>query len=104
MGLIESSQLTDLADIQQLFDSVTDRNISEEEALQGIDLSKYLKVIYLAVIGVNPNMQLTYEEFTQLYHEPNFKIIETYTNLVLAAFTEGANQFAEGFKKSTKKK
>lgn len=104
MGLIKSSQLEDLTDIQQLFHAAIDPNTDQDTALQGLDMSKYLKVIYLAVIGVNKGLNLTYEDFLDLYHEDKFTTIDTYTNLVLATFKEGANKFVQGLEKSTKKK
>lgn len=104
MGLIKSSQLTDLTDIEQVFQSAIDPNVDMKKALSDIDLGKYLKVIYLAVIGANRNLHLTYEEFIELYHEDPATIIDTYTNLVLATLTEGINKFAQGLEQSTKKK
>lgn len=104
MGLIKSSQLTDLTDIEQLFQSAIDPNVDQEKALQEIDRVKYLKVIYLAVIGINPGLNLTYEEFTQLYHEDTATIIDTYTNLILGTITDNINGFAKGIQESTKKK
>jgi hypothetical protein len=104
MGLIQGSQLTDIGDIQQIFEAAINPNIDKEKALKDIDINKYLKVIYLAVIGVNRNLQLTFEEFTELYHEDVATIIDTYTKLVLGTMTEGINKFAQGFEKSTKKK
>lgn len=104
LGLIKSSQLTDLADIEQLFHSAVNPEMDQEEALKNVDIGKYLKVIYLAIIGVNKGLNLTYEEFTELYHENNITIIDTYTNLVLGTLTEGMNNFAKGLEQSTKKK
>lgn len=104
LGLIKSSQLTDLADIEQVFQSAINPSVDMQEALEGIDIGKYLKVIYLAVIGVNRQLELTYEEFTELYHEDKATIIDTYTNLVLGTLTDDLNKFAEGLNQSTKKK
>lgn len=103
-GLIKSSQLNDLVDIQKVFEAAINPDANKEEALKGIDTSRYLKVIYLAIVGVNPKLSLTYDEFTELYHEDVPQIIETYTNLVLATMPIVNNAFAEGFQKSTKKK
>lgn len=104
MGLIKSSQLTDLADIEQVFQSAINPDIDMQKALEEIDIGKYLKVIYLAVIGVNKQLNLTYEEFTELYHEDRATIIDTYTHLILGTLTDGLNGFADGLEKSTKKK
>lgn len=104
LGLIKSSQITDLADIEQLFRSATDPDVDQEQALKNVDIGKYLKVIYLAIIGINRNIELTYEEFTELYHEDRFTTIETYTNLVLATLTDSVNGFVDGLQSSTKKK
>lgn len=107
LGLIAGSQLTDLGDIQELFKVALNPRFDvnkAEKALKDIDINKYLKVIYLAVLGGNPNLNLTFEEFTSLYHEDTATIIDTYTKLVLATLVEKTNKFAEGFKNSTKKK
>jgi hypothetical protein len=104
LGLISGSQLTDLGDIQQLFEAAINPKADKEKALKDIDLNKYLKVIYLAVLGGNPNIDLSYEDFTELYHEDTATIIDTYTKLVLATLTDGSNKFADGFKVSSKKK
>lgn len=104
MGLIKSSQLTDLADIEQLFQSAINPNTDMEKALNEIDIGKYLKVIYLAVVGVNRGLNLTYEEFTELYHEDIATTVDTYTKLILGTLNENINGFAKGLQESTKKK
>ncbi len=104
MGLIESSQITDLADIQELFEAAINPKSDRSAALANLDVTKMNKVIYLAIVGMNNHIDLTYEEFLHLYHEDVTTTIDTYTNLVLATLTEGINKFAEGFEKSTKKK
>lgn len=104
MGLIKSSQLNDLTDIQRVFESAIDPKANKTTALEGIDTARYLKVIYLAVVGVNPHLNLTYDEFTGLYHEDVPKILETYTSLVLATMPIADNNFSKGFQNSTKKK
>lgn len=104
LGLIKGSQITDLADIEQLFQSAINPNADQTKALKDIDLTKYLKTIYLAVIGINPNIELTYEEFLSLYHEDTPTIINTYTNLVMATLTDNMDGFVKGLEQSTKKK
>lgn len=104
MGLINSSQIADLADIQELFEAAIDPSADKEAALANLDVNKMNKVIYLAIIGMNTQIDLTYEDFLQLYHEDVTTTIDTYTNLVLATLTDGINKFATGFEKSTKKK
>jgi hypothetical protein len=107
LGLISGSQLSDLGDIQELFRVALNPRFDlkkAKKALKDIDINKYLKVIYLAVLGGNPQLKLTFEDFTSLYHEDTPTIIDTYTNLILSTLTEEVNKFAEGFQKSIKKK
>lgn len=107
LGLINGSQLSDLGDIQELFRVALNPRFDikkAEKALKDIDINKYLKVIYLAVLGGNPQLKLTFEEFSSLYHEDTPTIIDTYTKLILSTLTDEVNKFAEGFQKSIKKK
>ena len=91
LGLIKSSNITDLADLDAVFRSALDPEANREEALKGVDTTKYLKVIYLSIMGVNPGLDLTYEQFTHLYHEDIPTTIETY-----GAFAIGAKQKDDG--------
>src|SRR5690625_3399585 len=84
LELIESSTINDLTDVEGLFQAAIDPNADKEKALKNMNTGKYLKVIYLAIIGINKDLNLTYEEFTQLYHEDQATIIDTYTKLILA--------------------
>lgn len=107
LGLIESSQVHDLADLEQVFLTALNPNTElhdVKEMVDNTDRVKFLKVIYLAIIGVNPQLKLTYDEFTQLYHEDFATTVEIYTNLVLGLLTESTNNFAKGWQNSTKKK
>lgn len=107
LGLIESNKVTDLSDLNALFESALNPKADMQDmknALNQVDQIKYLKVIYLAIIGMNPDLNLTFDEFTQLYHENIADTIELYSNLVASLLNERANNFVEGLKKSTKKK
>ena len=50
LGLIKSSNITDLADLDAVFRSALDPEANREEALKGVDTTKYLKVIYLSIM------------------------------------------------------
>ncbi|MFC0525775.1 hypothetical protein ACFFGV_19540 [Pontibacillus salicampi] len=109
MGLLEGSNLTDLlklANLEKLQSDISRNFISEEsmEASDEIDIVKYLKVIYIALIGINKNLQLSFDEFTEKYHDTTPTIMQTYTRLVMASLSVKQNKFAEGLQKSTKKK
>ncbi|GAF63643.1 putative aldehyde dehydrogenase [Bacillus sp. TS-2] len=104
LGLIKSSNITDLADLDAIFRAAIDPKVNQADALKGVDTTKYLKVIYLSIMGVNPGLELTYEQFTHLYHEDIPTTIEIYGALVLATMPVDQNAFADGFKNTTKKK
>ncbi|WP_054751369.1 hypothetical protein [Piscibacillus salipiscarius] len=104
MGLTKGSQLTDLIKLSAMESVRRDleqQQLSEEsiEAAEGIDIHNYLKVIYLAIIGLNRKLDLTFDDFLEKYHEDTLTIIQTYVSLVLASMNINKNQFAEGFKK-----
>ena len=42
LGLIKSSNITDLADLDAVFRSALDPEANREEALKGVDTTKYL--------------------------------------------------------------
>src|SRR5699024_11832552 len=67
LGLLEGSQITDIEDVQKLFDQVLTENVTEEQMLKEIDLNRYLKIIYLSIIGTTPHLNLTYDDFVKRY-------------------------------------
>ena len=109
LGLVKGSQLTDLvklANLGTLSREMENGSLTEESviAAEGIDINKYLKTIYLSMIGLNKQLELSYEDFLEKYHEDTADTINTYTKLVLASVNIDKNKFAEGLDKSTSKK
>ncbi|WP_121605389.1 hypothetical protein [Virgibacillus sp. Bac332] len=105
LGLLEGSNLTDLLKIASLEKLINDGEVTEQ-ALDADDTSttKYLKGIYIALIGLNPKLELSYEEFLQKFHEDSITTMRIYAKLVMNTFPSQKNKFAAGLKKSTKKK
>lgn len=109
LGLIAGSQLTDLvrlANLDVLSREMQNGGITEESviATEGIDINKYLKTIYVSIIGLNKELELSYDEFLRKYHEDMADIINTYTKLVMASVNLDKNKFADGLNESTSKK
>lgn len=102
-GLLESSLFEDLLKIKGLEALVTQ---SDEEAtldlLNAFDEQKLIAVIYLAVIGANKNLGVSFEGFLELYHYPLTETIQLYANLIVGLLSE-SNEFAKELQKQTKK-
>lgn len=103
MGLIESSQMTDLKEVQKIFEIALNPGQNTDDLTNGLDVNKYLKIIYLSIMGVNPNLDLTFDDFTKLYHEDIPTIIDTFTDLVLGTMNIDENGFAKELHASVKK-
>ncbi|MGQ4666529.1 hypothetical protein ACUIJN_11925 [Metabacillus halosaccharovorans] len=108
LGLLEGSLIADLLQLQGLngFDEIEDdpeKAAQVAEAAEQLDQVKYLKVIYLACIGLNKNLELSFDEFVSLYHESMEDMLNTYAELVTDIISSDKNQFAQGLKASTKK-
>lgn len=105
LGLLEGSNLTDIVKIASL-EQLMSGNGATEHVLEDdrVNETKYLKGIYVALIGINPDLDLSYEEFTQKYHENTITTMRTYARLVMNTLPSKDNQFAKGLEKSTKKK
>lgn len=102
-GLIESSQMTDLKEVQKIFQAALNPSQHTEDLTDGLDINKYLKIIYLSIMGVNPNLNLTFDDFTRLYHEDIPTIIDTFTDLVLGTMNIDENGFAKELHRNVKK-
>ena len=108
MGLIESSLFTDLLKMYSM-KSATDQegNINPEaidpSALANLDETKAQKVIYLAFLGGNKKIEMTFDEFLELYHYTIVETLELYMELIVGLIDDDPNAFADGLKKSTAK-
>ncbi|MEY9972264.1 hypothetical protein ABH966_002638 [Lysinibacillus sp. RC46] len=102
-GLLESSLFEDLLKIKGLETLITQ---SDEEAslelLNAFDEQKLIAVIYLAAIGANKNLGLSFDEFLEKYHYSLTDTIQLYANLIVGLMSE-SNEFAKVLHKQTKK-
>jgi hypothetical protein len=106
MGLIESSLFSDLLKMKGLEALVNnDPNLNDIDSpvFERIDETKMLKLIYLAFIGANKNIDLSFDEFLQKYHESIEYTMELYMNLIADLMSTDPNQFAKGLQQSTNK-
>jgi len=101
-GLLESSLFEDLLKIKGLETLITQ---ADEEAslelLNAFDEQKLIAVIYLAAIGANKNIGLSFDEFLEKYHYPLTDTIKLYANLIVGLLNE-SNEFAKALHKQTK--
>lgn len=105
-GLLESSLFEDLLKLKGLETLVNAANEDEETALEimsAFDEQKLISLIYLGVIGANRNLQMTLDDFLELYHLSFGETIQLYANLIMS-FIGGSNDFAKGLNAATKKK
>ena len=98
MGILEGSKITDVIGMTKV-----SQNMSEEELAGDFDLLAYNQIIYLSVIGLNKNLELTLEEFLDMYQEPVEVTVDLYGDLLEGYFSDNKNNFAQGLKNSTKK-
>lgn len=105
MGLIESSLFTDLLKMYSM-KSATDEegNVNPESidpsALASLDETKAQKVIYLAFLGGNKKIEMTFDEFLELYHYTVVETLELYMELIVGLIDDEPNKFAQGLQKS----
>lgn len=107
LGILKSSKLVDLLG----FNEVKVDPVSKEEAeaiakevAGDFDPIRFLQVIYLAVIGFNKNLDLTFEDFLEQYTASTEEMMETFSILIDNYMSDETNNFAAELKKSTKKK
>ncbi|HZK23812.1 MAG TPA: hypothetical protein VFC74_00290 [Oscillospiraceae bacterium] len=112
-GLLETSLTSELYNIIKVFQGlgVNPKNIKEEdivkfgeEAYKGIievtDEDKIARVIYLGLIGANPQLSYSLEDFILKYHDGMEEKVETYMNLINSLASRD-NQFKAEFEKKT---
>lgn len=105
-GLLESSLFEDLLKIKGLEVLISQSDEEDEETalelLNAFDEQKLISVIYLATIGANKNLGLSFDEFLEKYHYPLTDTIQLYANLIVGLLSE-SNEFAQALNKQTKK-
>lgn len=103
-GLIESSLWEDLIKIKGL-ESVV-KSSDEKSALQAmnaLDEQKMIAIVYLAVIGANKKLTISYDEFLERYHYSFDKTLQLYANLLTNMMSSNPNEFSGKLKNATKK-
>ncbi|OAT73754.1 hypothetical protein [Parageobacillus thermoglucosidasius] len=104
MGLIESSLFTSLLKMQGVEALVGGQtNDLDPSIFEQLDETKMQQVIYLAFIGANKNITMSFDEFLQKYHDPIEDTLELYMNLIVDLMSTDLNQFAKGLQQSTNK-
>lgn len=106
LGLLESSLFEDLLKLKSLETVINAAKADEEQALEimgAFDEQKLISLIYLAVIGANRKLDLSFDEFLELYHLSFAETIQLYANLIMS-FVSGPNEFAKALGKKVKKK
>lgn len=90
MGLIESSLVNEVM------------NWSKGNTEDQFNENKMLPLLYLSILGAEPDIELTYEEFVRRYHYSLSDTMELYSDLV-DSITESENNFSRGLINSTNK-
>lgn len=106
MGITKSSLISELVEIQGLVGNkgeIDAENLTVEQA-EIMDSEKYLPVIYLGIVGANKNLNLSFDEFLDLYHGDFEQILNDYVELVMPYIQANPNKFKKGLEQSTKKK
>lgn len=108
-GLIGSSLWEDLVKIkgmQSIVEEIKDTGDQEEKGLKlmgAFDEQKLIAIIYLAVIGANKKLEITFDEFLEKYHYTLPETIELYAMLLTDLLSSNPNQFAGELQKAAKK-
>lgn len=106
LGLLQSSKLVSLLGFDEVDSNLIDKNQEEavKEVLNDFDILRYVKVIYLSLIGFNKHLDLTYEDFLEMFDETTETTMELFSKLIEAYMSNDTNNFAKGLQQSTKKK
>lgn len=116
-GLLETSLVNELYNVVSAFaDSGVDpAKVKEEDLadygtemfknLAGVaDEDKITKIIYLGLIGANPKLEYTFEEFILKYHGDFEEKMTTYVSLISTLVSKDNNFKIEFESKTSKKK
>ncbi|SDY42822.1 hypothetical protein [Bacillus sp. 166amftsu] len=99
-GIIESSIISDLLKFQAL-EGIDKGNSSDLSAFEKIDQTSIQRIIYLALKGANPKVDLSFDEFLRKYHDSLAESMELYAKLVIDVISQDPNKFAAEFQKNT---
>nr|BDD47232.1 hypothetical protein 6 [Bacillaceae bacterium] len=107
LGLLQSSKIVSLLGFDEVDSNLIDQDKEQaaKEVLNDFDILRYVKVIYLSLIGFNKNLELTYEDFLEMYDESTEKTMDLFSKLIESYMSsDTSNNFAKGLQQSTKKK
>lgn len=108
-GFIDSSLWEDLIKVrglQSVVKEMKETDVDEEKGLQlmgAFDEQKLIAIIYLAVIGANKKLQLSFDDFLEKYHYSLPETIELYAMLFTDLVSSNPNQFANELQNAAKK-
>lgn len=103
MGYIESSLFNELAKLSLMESAKKENGELDPSAIGDFDEGKALQIIYLALIGANKSLDITYDEFLSKYHEGLEETLLLYANLIGNLVSSDPNQFAKEFERVTEK-
>lgn len=106
LGILQSSKMVSVLGFDEIDPNITEKEEKEaaNEAINDFDVLRYVQIIYLALIGFNKNLDLSYEEFLEKYDESTETTMDIFTKLIEGYLSSGDNNFAKGLQRSTKKK
>lgn len=96
-GLLESSLVSSLAKLMPYMQSE-----NKEGMLEHLDEQNMIRVIYLAFIGANRKVEMSYDEFLDKYHLDFIETTTLYVKLISDTISK-ENSFAKSLEQSTKK-
>lgn len=115
-GLLKTSLMDELYDIASTFEgtNINPTDIKEEDLAEyGVEMAKRLskvadenkvmRIIYLGLIGANPKLEYSFEEFTLKYHGDFEDKLNLYVNLITNLASKD-NNFKIEFEKNTSTK
>lgn len=113
LGITESGLLTDLFKLKSISNKSkkqSDEFINaddllndgiDEDGLDAISPEKITPVIYLGIIGANPKISLSFDDFLELYHEDIEVMMQQYSELIQGLFANQTNNYAKGYIEAT---
>lgn len=111
MGLLESSLFEDLLKLKSLETIISNQKKKQKDnsddmedsakTLAALNEQKLIAVVYLGVLGANKNLNMTFDEFLELYHYELPKTVEMYGKLIVG-LVDKSNNFANELGKQAK--
>jgi hypothetical protein len=101
LGLLKGSLIADVMKLLPLT-KLTSTDDIDPEIMRDLDEVEMMKVVYVGCLGANKHFDLDFDEFVSQYHESYENTLILYTSLVSSLIQKDPNQFAKGFKSSTK--